>query len=186
MDTEHIVQEITPNSKPVLLIRVLGCKAFTQCLLEELAARNSAKTAIVRKSHCGTLIGRQLVTFGLMSNFSFSYAHHMSTVEGSVVSKNDYGMYVTLCMLRSPRTVREPTSKDLKRSHKEMHVDLNPEFLFAYPAHTMRSAEINAVIGRPQLNQLDANNRVRTETVYLFIDSLDAAKYCTDIQREGS
>ena len=153
MDTEQVVQEITPNTKPVLFIRALGYKALTQCLLEELAARNGAKTEIVWESHCGTLTRRQLETFGLMSNFLFYYAHHMTTIEGSVISKNDSGLYVTLRMLRSPRTVREPTSKDLKRSHKDVHIDLNPEFLFAYPAYNMRSVEISAVIGCSHLKR---------------------------------
>ena len=89
MDTEQFVQEITPNTKPVLLIRVLGFKALTQCLLEELAARNGAKTGIVWEAHCGKLTWRKLETFGLMSRFSFCYAHHMGTIEGRVVSKND-------------------------------------------------------------------------------------------------
>ena len=92
MDTEQIVQEITPNTKPVLLIRALGYKALTQCLLEELAARNGAKTEIVWESHCGTLTRRRLETFGLMSNFSFCYAHHVTKIESSVVSKNDTGL----------------------------------------------------------------------------------------------
>ena len=153
MDTEQVVQEITPNTKPVLFIRALGFKALTQCLLEELAARNGAKTEIVWESHCGTLTRRQLETFGLMSNFSFYYAHHMTTIEGSVISKNDSGLYVTLRMLRSPRTVHEPTSEELKHSRKEMYIDLSPEFLFAYPAYKMRSAEINAVIGCSHLKR---------------------------------
>ena len=35
-------------------------------------------------------------SFGLMSNFSFYYAHHMSTIEGGMVCTNDEEVYENL------------------------------------------------------------------------------------------
>ncbi len=42
-----------------------------------------------------------------MSNFSFYYAHHMSTIEGGMVCTNDKKIYELLKMLRSHGMVRE-------------------------------------------------------------------------------
>ena len=40
----------------------------------------------VCESHGATFEGKKAGTFGLMSNFSFYYAHHMSTIEGGIMS----------------------------------------------------------------------------------------------------
>ena len=42
-----------------------------------------------------------------MSNFSFYYAHHMSTIEGGMVCTDDPDLYETLRMFRSHGMVRE-------------------------------------------------------------------------------
>ena len=54
--------------------------------------------------------GRKLGTIGWMSNFSFYYAHHLSTIEGGMVCTDDAELYETLRMLRSHGMVREATS----------------------------------------------------------------------------
>jgi CDP-6-deoxy-D-xylo-4-hexulose-3-dehydrase len=89
-------------------------------------------------------------------------------------------------MLRSHGMVRESTSADLKRKYRETHPDLNPEFIFAFPAYNVRSTELNAVIGRSQLNRLDDNNRLRTRNLKVFLDTLDQSRYQTDFAVEGS
>ena len=40
-------------------------------------------------------------TYGLISNFSFYYAHHMSTIEGGMICTNDEEIYQDLRMFRS-------------------------------------------------------------------------------------
>ena len=73
-----------------------------------------------------------------------------------------------------------------KREYYDEFPDLNPDFIFAFPAYNVRSTEINAVIGRSQLKRLDANNRRRVENLDLFLKNLDPAKYRTDFETEGS
>ena len=40
-------------------------------------------------------------TFGQISNFSFYYAHHMSTIEGGMICTNDKKIYQIARVLRS-------------------------------------------------------------------------------------
>jgi CDP-6-deoxy-D-xylo-4-hexulose-3-dehydrase len=74
----------------------------------------------------------------------------------------------------------------LKARYKSEFPDLNPDFIFAFPAYNVRSTEINAVLGRAQLQRLDANNEKRTRNLNLFLDNLEPKKYFTDFVREGS
>jgi CDP-6-deoxy-D-xylo-4-hexulose-3-dehydrase len=186
MDNQQVLAKITPRTKAVFLTHILGYNALSQELLAALDAKGVALIEDVCESYGATFRGRKLGTFGLMSNFSFYYAHHMSTVEGGMISTNDDDLYETLRMLRSHGMVRESTSESLRRSYRERHPDLNPDFIFAFPAYNVRPTEIAAVIGRSQLKRLDANNTIRSENLRLFLDNLDPEKYYTDFDTQGS
>jgi len=186
MDTEEVLQKITPQTKAVFLTHVLGYNALTKRLLDELRSRDIPIIEDVCESYGAVFNGRRLGTFGLMSNFSFYYAHHMSTIEGGMISTNDPDLYETLRMLRAHGMVRESSSDRLKQDYWEKHSDLNPDFIFAFPAYNVRSTEINAVIGRSQLRRLDKNNEIRARNLHLFLRNLDPIKYFTDFDTKGS
>lgn len=151
----------------------------------------------LKEWHGGTLIedcceslgaqvgGRKLGNLGLMSNFSFYYAHHMSTIEGGMVCTDDERVYQTLRMLRSHGLAREMDNDLYRRAAAEAHPDLDPEFIFTHPAYNVRPTEINAVIGRSQLPRLDYQNAKRTGNLVKFLGALDG-RYRTQYAIEGS
>jgi len=186
MDTQQVLEKITAQTKGVFLTHVLGYNALDERLLAELETRKVPLIEDVCESHGATFKGRKLGTFGLASNFSFYYAHHMSTIEGGMISTDDAHLFEMLRMFRSHGMVREAESAEFKKSYAEKHADLNPDFIFAFPAYNVRSTEINAVIGRSQLKRLDENNRERTANLKLFLDNLDEQKYQTNFTTEGS
>ncbi|HAM74028.1 MAG TPA: CDP-4-keto-6-deoxy-D-glucose-3-dehydrase [Verrucomicrobiales bacterium] len=186
MDADQVISRITANTRAVFLTHVLGYNGLTQPLLEELQRRGIPLIEDVCESHGATHRGRRLGSLGLMSNFSFYYAHHMSTIEGGMVCTNDPGLHQTLRMLRSHGMVRESTDPGLKQAFTAQHPDLNPDFIFALPAYNVRSTELNAILGRSQLKRLDANNRRRTENLLTFLENLDPSRYQTDFETEGS
>jgi len=186
MDTQQVLAKITPRTRAVFLTHILGYNALTPELLDGLRERGVPLIEDVCESHGATFEGRKLGLFGLASNFSFYYAHHLSTIEGGMVCTDDVELYETFRMLRAHGMVREADSEAVRRTYREQHPDLNPDFIFAFPAYNFRSTEINAVIGRSQLRRLDANNRVRTRNLMTFLDNLDSEKYQTDFATEGS
>jgi CDP-6-deoxy-D-xylo-4-hexulose-3-dehydrase len=186
MDEDEVLAKITPDTKAVFLTHVLGYNGLSRRLLDELEARNIPLIEDVCEAHGATFEGQKLGSFGLISNFSFYYAHHLSTIEGGMLCTNDSDLYETFRILRSHGMVRESTSDELKQSYYDKYPDLNPDFIFAYPAFNVRSTELNAVVGRAQLPRLDANNETRTENLKLFLDDLDPEKFRTDFAVEGS
>ena len=186
MDLDQVLARITPKTRAVFLTHVLGYNALTDAFLAELDRRGVPLIEDVCESHGATHRGRKLGTFGMVSNFSFYYAHHLSTIEGGMICTDDGALFETVRMMRSHGMVREATSSDLKSGYRERHPDLNPDFIFAFPSYNVRSTEINAVIGRSQLPRLDANNKIRSENLAIFLDTLDSEKYRTDFLREGS
>jgi CDP-4-dehydro-6-deoxyglucose reductase, E1 len=186
MDNAQVIEKITPRTKAVFLSHILGYNALSEGLLRSLMDRGVPLIEDACESHGTTFRGQKVGTFGLASNFSFYYAHHLSTIEGGMVSTNDSRFYEYVRMFRSHGMVRESTSAEVRQSFESRHTDLTPEFIFAFPAYNVRSTEINAVIGRSQLGRLDDNNKVRSENLNLFLDSLDPKIYRTDFEREGN
>ena len=183
---ELAINKITSNTKAVFLTHVLGFNALTRKLLKELKLRGIPLIEDVCESYGATFEGKKLGAFGLMSNFSFYYAHHMTTIEGGMISTNDDNLYQILRMLRSHGMVREASSDRLKNSFYDKYPDLNPDFIFAFPAYNVRSTELNAVMGRSQLKRLDEKNEIRKRNFKLFLNYLDPDKYFTDFELDGS
>lgn len=186
MDVDQVLAKITPRTRAVFLTHILGYNALDQLLLDELKRLNIPLIEDVCESHGATYKGRRLGSFGWQSNFSFYYAHHLSTIEGGMVCTDDPEVYETVRMLRSHGMVRECATEERKAEYKAKHPDLNPDFIFAFPSYNVRSTEINAVIGRSQLPRLDDNNRQRTRNLLAFLGHLDPKKYWTDFAAEGS
>jgi CDP-6-deoxy-D-xylo-4-hexulose-3-dehydrase len=185
MNTQRVAELLDDDVKAVFLTHILGYNALDDFLLDTLAKRGIPLIEDVCESHGATHRGRKLGSLGLASNFSFYYAHHMSTIEGGMVCTNDEELYETVRMFRAHGMVREMKSAERKKAAAARHPDLNPDFIFAYPAYNMRSTEINAVLGRAQLQRLDENNRRRQRNLEIFLKHLDSRIYRTDFAMEG-
>ena len=186
MDPRQVVASLNKNTRAVFLTHCQGFDGLDDALLAELKKRNVPLIEDVCESHGATHRGKKAGSFGLASNFSFYFAHHMSTIEGGMVCTDDENFYQACRMLRSHGMVRESDSPEFRQKWEAAAPDLNPKFIFAWPTGNYRSTEINAVIGRSQLKRLDANNRRRTENFKLFLSLLDPALYWTDFRVEGS
>lgn len=186
MDLKQVLSKITPRTKAVFLTHILGYNALTREFLDELEKLGIPLIEDVCESHGAVFEGRRLGSLGWQSNFSFYYAHHLSTIEGGMICTNDRELYETVRMLRSHGMVRELTDDDRRRDYVDRHPDLNPDFIFAFPSYNVRSTEINAVIGRTQLPRLEQNNALRTRNLSVFLEKLSPDKFRTDFAVEGS
>jgi CDP-4-dehydro-6-deoxyglucose reductase, E1 len=186
MDNTSIIDSINTNTKAVFMTHVQGFNGLTDELIETLDRKNIILIEDVCESHGATFNNKKLGSIGLMSNFSFYYAHHMSTIEGGMVCTNDEDIYQKLRMLRSHGLVRESNNESFKQKYLEENLDLNSEFIFAFPAYNVRNNEIGAVLGLNQLKRLDSNNSKRSENLRYFLDQLDKELFYTDFLLEGS
>ncbi|HXE41681.1 MAG TPA: DegT/DnrJ/EryC1/StrS aminotransferase family protein, partial [Candidatus Baltobacteraceae bacterium] len=143
MDTQEVLAELNSDTRAVFLTHILGYNGLDQLLLDELQKRNIPLIEDVCESHGATFKGQKLGSFGLASNFSFYYAHHLSTIEGGMVCTDDADLYECVRMLRGHGMVRELESDSRKREHADDFPDLNPDFIFALAGFNVRSTEIN-------------------------------------------
>jgi len=186
MNDEEVIAKLTSNTKAVFLTHAQGFNGLTDRLVSTLKERNIPLIEDVCESHGAEFKKKKVGSFGWISNFSFYYAHHMSTIEGGMVCTNSEEVYQVCRMLRSHGMVREVTNDEIKNSYKNDNPELNPEFIFAFPAFNMRNTELGAVLGRNQLKRLDANNEKRRKNFKLFLKLLAPKKYQTEFNLIGS
>ncbi len=186
MDPVKICAAITERTRAVFLTHVQGFDGLEDRLLTELQQRRVPLIEDVCESHGATHNGRKLGSFGWISNFSFYYAHHMSTIEGGMVCTNDQEVYQQVRMLRSHGMVREVDDPAVLAAYRSANPELNPDFIFAFPAYNTRNTEIGGILGRNQLKRLDRNVKRRTENLMRFLKQIDSAKYRADFKVEGS
>lgn len=186
LDITEVKKKITKNTRAIFLTHVLGYNGLTQELLDLCKKKGIMLIEDVCESHGATFRGKKCGSFGHISNFSFYYAHHMTSIEGGMICTNDEKIYQHARMYRSHSMVRESTDDDMRSECREKHSDLNPDFIFIAPAYNMRSTEINAVMALNQLKKLDRNNKTRSKNLKIFLKNLDGKKYFVDFNQAGN
>jgi CDP-6-deoxy-D-xylo-4-hexulose-3-dehydrase len=184
-DLDKLKESITPKTKAIFLTHVLGINGLTDELLEICKEKNILLIEDVCESHGTEFKQKKVGSFGFVSNFSFYFAHHMSTIEGGMICTNDEYFYQVCRALRSHGMVREITDENLRNKIINDNPTLNKDFIFLRPSHNFRSTEINAVLGLSQLKKLDTNNQIRKNNFDKFILNLDSNKYITELSTEG-
>ncbi len=186
MNDKEIIKKISINTKAVFLSHIQGFNALSENLISELNKRNIDLIEDVCESHGATHNGKKLGSIGWMSNFSFYYAHHMSTIEGGMLCTNDPIVYEQARMLRSHGMLRESQDDDLKKKIISMNPELNSDFIFMYPAYNLRNTEIGGILGISQLERLDEIVEKRTQNLEHFLDGINSTIYQTNFRIEGS
>lgn len=184
-DLDKLKQLITKETKAIFITHVLGLNALTDELIDICKENNIHLIEDVCESHGALHNNKKVGNFGLASNFSFYYAHHMSTIEGGMISTNDEYFYQICRALRSHGMSREITNINLKNQFIEDNPQLNKDFIFIRPSHNFRSTELNAVIGLSQLPKLSKNNNKRIQNFNYFINKLNNDRYITELDLNG-
>jgi len=185
MNNSQILKKLNDKTCAVFITHVQGFDALTNELINELSRRSIPLIEDVCESHGATHNSKKLGSFGWISNFSFYYAHHMSTIEGGMICTNDDQVYQQARMLRSHGMVREATNLKLKELYKSENPELNPDFIFAFPSYNTRNTEIGGILGRNQLKRLDENVKKRNHNLIRFLNQINPEKYRTDFKIEG-
>jgi CDP-6-deoxy-D-xylo-4-hexulose-3-dehydrase len=165
----------------LFVTHLLGLNALTAEMVDA-----AERSGVVLLEDCceahGTRFGsRKVGTYGFGSTFSFYFGHHMSTIEGGMISTNDPGLADELRIMRAHGLARESARFHL---HKKDHPQISPDFLFIEPGLNFRSTEINAFLGLRQLEKLDERIQIRNLNMQAFLDSAPEFLW-TDFSTEG-
>ena len=185
MNTDKIISKINKKTRAVFISYIQGFNCLTDKLLKYLRKKNIELIEDVCESHGAKFKNKKLGSYGWTSNFSFYYAHHMSTIEGGMICTNDKKAYYNLLMLRSHGMIREVKDNNFQNYMKNKFKDLNSKFIFYHAGYNVRNNEIGGIIGQNQIKRLDSNIKKRNSNLLYFLKNLDSKKYFVDFNTNG-
>jgi CDP-6-deoxy-D-xylo-4-hexulose-3-dehydrase len=125
----------------------------------------------VCESHgCTEKPGKKIGSDSLGATYSFYFGHHMSTVEGGMVSTNNPQLYDIMKMKRSHGLARESI---YFKDYAMQHSTIDKQFLFITDGYNFRNHELPAVLGSSQLERLDNMIAIRKRNYKMFTDIID-------------
>ena len=186
MNLTEAKKKIDKKTLAVFITHAQGFNALTKNFINFLKRKKIPLVEDVCESHGATFEKKKLGTLGLISNFSFYYAHHMSTIEGGMICTNNKNIYELARLLRSHGMARELSDKKKEIKIIKSNPKLSPKFIFLHPSYNMRNNEIGAVLGLNQLKRLDKNNVARVKNLKLFLNLIDSSKYYKDFNLSGN
>ena len=174
LDITHLKQLIHIH-KPaaIILVHVLGIpnhmdEIMELCKKHDILLIEDSCEAIGSKYN-----GKNIGTFGELSTFSFYFGHHMSTIEGGMISTDDEDLYHILLSIRSHGWDRDlPEFKQKELREKYNITDFRALYTFYYPGFNLRATDLQAFIGLSQLNKIDEIVEKRNKNFKLYQDGL--------------
>lgn len=158
MTPQAIAEAITPDTMAIVVVHVLGGAANMRAITD-LAEEHGLW---LFEDTCESLgvrwEERHVGTFGDMGTFSFYFSHHITTIEGGMITTNDGDVADLLTALRSHGWARNMRNR---KAIADLHPEIDPRFLFITTGFNVRPTEINAAIGLEQLKRLDGFNEIR-------------------------
>ena len=98
---------------------------------------------------------KNLGTLGLASSFSFYYGHHISTIEGGMLTLDNKKLYNVLLSIRSHGWGRDLDKKERTRLEKKFNIDkVRSLYTFYYSGFNLRPTDLNAFLGIQQMKIL--------------------------------
>ena len=170
VDLEHLEKIFIEESpSALLLVSVLGLVPD----MENVVELCDKYDVILLEDTCEAMgceyIGQKLGTFGLASTFSTFFGHHISTIEGGIISTNDKDFYELLVSLRSHGWDRDLSKETQVKLQKEWGVsEFNALYTFYYSGFNFRSTDLQAYIGLTQIDKLDEWGKNREYNYKLY------------------
>lgn len=157
LDINHL-KEIIKNNNPsvIILVHVLGIPNHMDEILK-LCKENDILLIEDTCESIGSKYNDKLLgSLGDLSTFSFYFGHHMSTIEGGMISTNDEDLYHILLSIRSHGWDRDLPKEKQNFLREKYGVDkFRSLYTFYYPGFNLRSTDLQAYIGLGQLEKLD-------------------------------
>jgi len=186
LDEELVKKKITKKTAAIFLTHAMGFLGISKKFLNFINKKKIFLIEDTCESHGVELDGKKAGTLGGISNFSFYYAHHMSTIEGGMISTNSKEIDSLAKMKRGHGLLRDSQNQKLINKVKSSYEDLNSDFIFFTEGFNLRNNELSAVIGIEQIKRLNQNIKIRNQNHKLFLKNIRKDIFFTDFDMKGS
>ena len=167
IDLDALKAAITPRTRLIFAVNLLGNANDYDAISSMIAGRDIILIEDNCESLGGEWRGRKLGTFGLAGSFSMFFSHHISTMEGGMISTNDDEIFHILLSMRSHGWTRHLPMDN--RVCKKSSNPFEESFRFVLPGYNLRPSEIAGAVGLQQLKKLSGFISARRRNAEKFL-----------------
>lgn len=192
INIDSIKKMANEKTKAIFVVHLLGQPAK----INEIKEFCKEKDILIIEDCCEStgaeVEGLKVGTFGKMGSFSTYFGHHFTTIEGGLITTDDFQLYDLLKSLRSHGWI-----KGTARENDYPYIK-NKNFVFDQIGYNLRSTDVNASIGLVQLKRLNGfiSKRKRNHEYFLEqisevpvvfqeVDILETSSFCFGILFEN-
>ncbi len=166
VDINLLKKAITKKTKLIVVVNLLGVPCDLKVIRDICEKRN----IYLFEDNCesmGALVANKMAgSFGKVSSHSFFFSHHMCTMEGGMISTDDFEIYCILKSLRAHGWSRDlPKKNPLFKAKKN---DFYEEYKFILPGYNVRPGELHGSIGNIQLKKVNNFIKIRRKNLSYF------------------
>ena len=152
-DLEQLEKAVTNKTRMIMVVNLLGNPNNFDRIYQIIDDRN----IILMEDNCESLgarfNGKHAGTFGVMGSYSTFFSHHISTMEGGMITTDDEEIYHILLSLRAHGWTRNLPKHNLVCSDKNDD-PFEESFRFVLPGYNVRPLELEGALGIEQVKRL--------------------------------
>jgi CDP-4-dehydro-6-deoxyglucose reductase, E1 len=166
MDVSQLESALTPRTRAVMAVSILGNPAA----LDVMRSFCDAHGLYLFEDNCESmdaeLDGQKMGSFGDIGTFSTFFSHHISTMEGGMITTDNMELFHLCKSLRSHGWDRDiPEDSPIYTPEED---DFFEAYRFILPGYNVRPIELSGAIGLEQLKKLPAMTAQRRKNQELF------------------
>jgi CDP-6-deoxy-D-xylo-4-hexulose-3-dehydrase len=166
VDVRQLEAAMGPRTRAIMGVSILGNPAALDVMRRFADAHGLYFIEDNCESMDAELTGRKAGTFGHLSTFSSFFSHHISTMEGGMVTTDDRELSELVRSMRAHGWIRDlPRDSALFDARDD---DFNEAYRFILPGYNVRPIEMAGAIGIEQLKKLPAMTEVRRRNWQTF------------------
>jgi CDP-4-dehydro-6-deoxyglucose reductase, E1 len=166
LDPRQLEAAIGPRTRAIMGVSILGNPAALDVMRRIADERGLYFIEDNCESMDAELAGRKAGTFGHLSTFSSFFSHHISTMEGGMVTTDDRELFELVKSMRAHGWVRDLPADSVLFDKRDD--DFYEAYRFILPGYNVRPIEMSGAIGIEQLKKLPAMTAARRRNWTLF------------------
>jgi CDP-6-deoxy-D-xylo-4-hexulose-3-dehydrase len=166
MDCKQLAAAVGPRTRAIMGVSILGNPAPLDVMRRFADERGLYFIEDNCESMDAELAGKKAGTFGHLSTFSSFFSHHISTMEGGMVTTDDRELYELVKSMRAHGWVRDLPPDSVIFDKRDD--DFYEAYRFILPGYNVRPIELSGAIGVEQLKKLPGMTAERRKNWALF------------------
>lgn len=178
IDIEDLKNKITTNTKAIFLVHLMG----NPCNMDEITKIADDNNLFLLED-CAEAMGAKwngikVGNFGIGAIFSFFFSHHITTMEGGMISLNNSKYAEHLKIMRAHGWTRNIDNKKLDLDKSD---DIDSRYAFVNWGLNVRPTEVQAAFGLEQIKKADIFSNKREYISQVIFDYIKELGYFDEI-----